>query len=300
MNAETLIARTPNLQAPSPTVTRLLTLLNNPEADYDDITTTVGRDAVLSAKVLAVCNSAGYGLAQPVASIDQAVLYLGYGEIHRQVMALSFGGQIAAALPGYDMEAGALWRHSLVTALLAPRVLARAKVAGPDPSIAYTAGLVHDIGKLVIGQTLEAAARTEIRRRVEEDSIALREAERGVVGCDHAEIGATLLRSWRIPEIIVEAVADHHRPKTDGTGPLAAVVHVADAIAHQSGASPGWESFAVVRHEDAVSALGLAPAELELLALEAMDCLDQMTRQESAGAATPSTARAPAGLARTT
>ena len=146
MNAETLIDRTPNLQVPSPTVVRLLNLLNNPDADYDEVIATVNRDAVLSAKLLAICNSTSYGLAQPMASVGQGVLYLGFGEIHRLVMELSFGSQIGSGLSGYDMEAGVLWHHSLVTALLTPRVLGISKKFATDTSIAYTAGLVHDIG----------------------------------------------------------------------------------------------------------------------------------------------------------
>ncbi|MFO1511415.1 MAG: HDOD domain-containing protein [Verrucomicrobiota bacterium] len=287
MKAETLIGKTPNLHPPSPTVVRLLGLLNNPDADYDEVISTVSRDPVLSAKLLALCNSASYGLAQPVASIDQGVLYLGYGEIHRLVMALSFGGPIGSELPGYDMDAGELWRHSLVTALLTPRALALAQAAGVDTSIAYTAGLLHDIGKVVIGQVLSPEACRRIHQMVGTGDTPLLEAEKRVLGCDHAEIGACLLRQWRIPEIIVEAVALHHRPQAEGAGQLAAVVHVADAIAHQTGASPGWESFAVVRHEAALTKLQLTGTQLELLTLAALDCEEKVAQQERLCAAKP-------------
>lgn len=290
MNAETLIGKTPNLHAPSPTVVRLLNLLNDTNADYDEVISTVSRDVVLSAKLLALCNSASYGLAQPVASLEQGVLYLGYGEIHRLVMALSFGGPIGNELPGYDMDAGALWRHSLVTALLTPRALALSRTLGADTSIAYTAGLLHDIGKVVIGQTLNADSRQKIHRLVERREASLLEAEKTVIGCDHAEIGASLLRQWRIPEIIVEAVAFHHHPQLEGAGHLSAVVHVADAIAHQTGASPGWESFAVVRHEAALTTLQLSGTQLELLTLAALDCEETVARQEKIA-----TARKPGG-----
>ena len=281
MNAETLIDRTPNLQVPSPTVVRLLNLLNNPDADYDEVIATVNRDAVLSAKLLAICNSTSYGLAQPVASVGQGVLYLGFGEIHRLVMALSFGSKISVGLAGYDMEAGVLWHHSLVTALLTPRVLGLSRKFTTDTSIAYTAGLVHDIGKLVIGQALDAAARERLHQIVQAGETSLLQAEKLVIGCDHAEVGACLLQQWRIPEIIVEAVAHHHQPNLDGSGSLSALVHVADAVAHQTGASPGWESFAFSLHESALTFLGLTGADLEALTFAALDCQESAAKQKT-------------------
>ena len=291
MNAETLIGRTPNLQAPSPTVVRLLNLLNNPDADYDEVIATVNRDAVLSAKLLAICNSTSYGLAQPVASVGQGVLYLGFGEIHRLVMALSFGSQIGSGLSGYDMEAGVLWHHSLVTALLTPRVLGISKKFATDTSIAYTAGLVHDIGKLVIGQALDAAARERLHQIVQAGETSLLQAEKSVIGCDHAEVGACLLQQWRIPEIIVEAVAHHHQPNLDGSGSLSALVHVADVVAHQTGASPGWASFAFSLHESALTFLGLSLADLEALTFAVLDCQESVAKRQTVTSPKNSTAR---------
>ncbi len=280
MTAEALIGRTPNLQAPSPTVVRLLTLLNNDNADYDEVISTVGRDAVLSAKLLALCNSVSYGLAQPVASLEQGVLYLGFGEIHRLIMALSFGSQVGVELPGYDMDAGTLWRHSLTVGLLTPRVLAMSKRNSVDTSVAYTAGLLHDIGKLVIGQTLEAAQRTKIHKLVESREASLLDAEKTVIGCDHAEIGGCLLHHWRIPDVIVEAVANHHKPPAGKNDLLSAAIHLADATAHQTGASPGWESFAVTRHDSALTLLSLATVDLDNLIFGAIDCQEKVAQQE--------------------
>ena len=280
MNPETLIDKTPNLRAPSPTVVRLLNLLKDPDADYDEVITIASRDPVLSAKLLRLCNSACYGLAQPVSSLDQAVIYLGYCEIHRLVMAVSFGGPIGVELPGYDMDAGTLWRHSLVTALLTPRVLGLTKQSSADTSTAYTAGLVHDIGKLVIGHSLDAARREQIHRFVEAQEGSLIDAEKAVIGCDHAEVGACLLRRWRIPEVIADAVQHHHQPPADGGLHLSAVVHVADVLAHQTGASPGWGSFAIAIHEAALTSLGLSGEDLEALTFAALDCQEKAAQQE--------------------
>ena len=279
MKPEALIGKIPNLQSPSPTVVQLLNLLNDPDADFDEITATVRRDVALSVKLLAVCNSTSYGLAKQVASVEQAVLYLGHGEIHQLIMALSFSGPIGVELPGYDIEARTLWRHSLVTALVTPRVVGLSQQLNADTSTAYTAGLLHDIGKLVIGQSLDVPSRDRIHAFVEGGEGSLLAAEKAVLGCDHAEIGACLLRQWRLPEIIVEAVEHHHHPPVDGGAHLSAVVHVADALAHQTGASPGWGSFAIVFHEAVLTALQLTVADLETLTFAALDCQEKAAQQ---------------------
>lgn len=271
MKAEDLIARTGNLRAPSPTVSRLLHLLSDSEADYTEVIATIGRDMVLTGKLLALCNSAAYGLARPVASLKEGVHYLGFVEIHRNVMRLGFGETIGVELPGYDMGAGELWEHSLAAAKFAPLVTRLSRTQKTDTAVAFTAGLMHDIGKVVIGQTLDCETRKSIRALVDQESASALDAERAVLGCDHAEIGACLLRQWRIPEVLVEAVANHHQPGRNPGAPLAAIVHAADAIAHQTGASPGWGSFAIRIDEGALKALNLSGEDIERLSIAATE-----------------------------
>lgn len=283
MKIESLIGRVRNLRTPSPTVIRLLSVLDAPDPDMDEVISTVNQDAVLSAKLLGVCNSAYFGLAQPISSVDQGVLHLGFNEIHRLLMALGFGEIVGAKVPCYDMEAGTLWQHSLVTALLAPRVIASARTIQMETSVAYTAGLLHDIGKLVIGQLLDDKGREQIHQHVENQGVSLVEAERAVLGADHAGIGACLLQQWRIPKVIVDAVEHHHEPPENVVG-LSHVVHVADAMAHQSGASPGWGSFAITVHESALTALRLTSANVEDLTISALDAQEKAAQQQAKGA----------------
>lgn len=279
-NAEALIGRTPNLRAPSASVLKLLNLLKNPDADYDEVVSAVGHDAVLTAKLLALCNSPAYGLAKPMASLNQAVQYLGFCDTLRMVMALSFGSQVGVDLPGYSMEAGSLWKHSLVAAHLAPHVLGLSSIVVSDPSIAYTAGLVHDIGKVVIGQSLDAARHRELSRLLETENASWIDAETEVLGCNHAEVGACLLRQWNIPEVIVEAVANHHDPSLENGPQLSAILHVVDASAHSIGASPGGFGFAVVVREAVLEALRLSAPDLQKLTLAAFEAVEEIASRE--------------------
>jgi putative nucleotidyltransferase with HDIG domain len=276
MKAEALITRVGNLRSPSPAVASLLSLLTQAETDNDDVIRVVKQDSVLSAKLLGLCNSAAFGLSTPIGSVDQAVLYLGHTEIHRLVMAISFGGALGTVLPGYSMEETQLWRHSLLVAFATERVLDRTSSVVIDPSVSYTAGLVHDIGKIVVNHALDTTTRTSIQDLVERHEHSLVEAEEAVLGTDHAEIGAVLLRKWRLPEVIVEAVANHHRPPIVPKPQLSTVVHLADVLAHEVGASPGWSSFAVRAEEETVEALGIGPEQIQNLVIDTCDAIDEV------------------------
>jgi putative nucleotidyltransferase with HDIG domain len=273
MKPENLIASVPKVPAPSPSVARLLGLLARADGDNDGLIKVVRQDSVMSARLLGLCNSAAYGLSAPVSSIEQAVLLLGHLEIHRLVMSVGFSGALSPAMPGYAMEDGELWKHSLLTAYTAVAVTALARGANVDPSIAYTAGLIHDIGKIVITHALTPEAQAQLRQIIDFGSKSLIEAEREVLGCDHAEVGAFLLQQWGLPEILVAAVANHHAPILQPRPELSAIVHVADVIALEAGVAPGLASFAMRVDEDAVTALGLEREHVEALILSAYDSL---------------------------
>ncbi|WP_414662186.1 HDOD domain-containing protein [Horticoccus sp. 23ND18S-11] len=272
MKAGELIARVRHLRSPSPSVTRLVAMLSSSETGNDEIVQVVRQDGVLCAKLLALCNSAALG-GSSIGSVEQAIFYLGYREVYRLVLSLGFGAALAPALPGYAMEPGALWRHSLLTAYITDPVLEALPAGGADASFAYTAGLVHDIGKIVLDHALDAVTKTAIREQIERDHCALIEAERDIIGSDHAEVGARLLESWRLPSVIVEAVANHHAPALLPRPRLSAVVHVADMLAHQVGAAPGWASYAVRAGEEAVEALGFTNDTVQNLLIASSDAL---------------------------
>lgn len=282
MKPEALIASVPKIPAPSPSVARLLELLARPDDDNGDMIKVVRQDGVMSAKLLGLCNSAAYGLSAPVTSIEQAVLMLGQMEIHKLVMALGFSGAMSPAMPGYAMQDGELWRHSLLTAYTAVAVTALAKCETVDPAIAYTAGLIHDIGKIVITHALKPEAQTQLRQVIDFGGKSLLEAEHEIIGCDHAEVGACLLKQWGLPAVLLESVAHHHTPVTQPHIHLSAVVHVANLIAHEAGVSPGVASFALRVDETAVAALGLGRESVEALILSAYDSLARVEEMISA------------------
>lgn len=234
MTAIALVQKVKNLPTVSEAALKLLSLLEQSTVDNEDIVQVLKYDNVLTAKLLRACNSPSLGLEESVSSVDQAVLILGHQQILRVVMTLAFGGITRISSMAYIMEVNELWEHSLVSATAVEIVIADLAQSDANASVAFTASLLHDIGKLVIGQTVSEADLAEIRDRCERKQISGSQAEQEVLGVDHGEVGAALLRNWRLPPGIVEAVENHHRPAMKPEPRLSALVHIANAVAHHA------------------------------------------------------------------
>jgi putative nucleotidyltransferase with HDIG domain len=264
MTATEIISRVKELPMVPETARKLITLLNQPETHRDDLIQTLRCDNVLTAKLLRVCNSAHAGLKGPVSSIDQAVLLLGDQAIFRMVCAIGFGGAMGFALPSYAIEANGLWGHSLCTGMGAEYLTEVEAYGDFHPSVAFTAGLLHDIGKLVLNQIFTPEGRAKIRILISQNALSRFEAEKVVLGANHAEVGACLLQKWNLPEIIIEAVANHHAPIVQPVAQLSAVVYLANCASHLSGPSPGGSDAYALRPSPSIAELlGLQQERVE-------------------------------------
>jgi len=266
MTATEIISQVKDLPVVPETARKLATMLNQPDSHREDLIQTLRCDNVMTAKLLRVCNSAHTGLSSPVGSIDQAVLLLGDNAIYRMVCAIGFGAAMGFSIPGHAVEANGLWGHSLTAGMGAEYLTAIESYGVFQPSIAFTAGLLHDIGKLILTQILTPKCRADIRNHISEDGYSRVESEKIVLGANHAEIGACLLQKWALPEVIIEAVANHHAPIVEPVVQLSAVVYLADCAAHLAGPSAGASD---------AFALRPGPCVAELLGLK-QDRLEQM------------------------
>jgi putative nucleotidyltransferase with HDIG domain len=266
--AQQLVARVKNLPPVSQAALKLVNLLDSPEADNDEIVRAIKCDNILTAKLLRACNSPYFGLEEPVASVDQAVLIMGHQQILHIVLTLAFGSAMVVPLPGYAVEASELWRHSLITASAAEIIAVETTGMNIDKPVAFTIGLLHDIGKLVMSQAITPDAQNSIRQLIETQKISRSEAEKIILGTDHGEVGACLLQSWHLPETILEATANHHSPVIEPVPKLSCVTHLANCLAHLAGSAPGWDGFAVRVNPQAVAALDINEARLEMMVAE--------------------------------
>ena len=278
MTAHEIVANLKNLAPVSPASIRLVTLLDQDNQENAEVIDILKCDNVLTAKVLRMCNSPYYGFTESIASIDQAVLMLGYDKIVRIVLALCFGGVMGVPLDSYAFGTTDLWHHSFVTAMAAEILAQDGLVANVEPSTAFTTGLLHDIGKLALNQVLAPDLISILRYQIDVHGLSRVEAERQTLGTDHAEVGACMLRAWKLPSEIVEGVARHHQPATQPQPGLSVVACLANSIAHLAGSAPGWEAYADKMDGALVKTLQLKREKVESLVItvrESFDCVDQ-------------------------
>lgn len=274
--AQQLVDRVKNLPPVSQAALKLVNLLDQPSADNDEVVKAIKCDNILTAKLLRACNSPYFGLDEPVASVDQAVMILGHQQIMHIVLTLAFGSAMVVPLPGYAVEASELWRHSLITAAAAEIIAAESPGISVGAPVAFTVGLLHDIGKLVMSQALSPDVQGSIRQLIELQKISRSEAERLILGTDHGEVGACLLKAWHLPEEIIEATANHHQPEVGPPAKLSTVTHLANCLAHLAGSAPGWDGFAVRVNPEAVAALDIDEARLELMVADVRAAFDRV------------------------
>ncbi|HEX9046725.1 MAG TPA: HDOD domain-containing protein [Verrucomicrobiae bacterium] len=265
MTAQEIIQKVRSLPPISQAALKLVNLLEQASISNDEIVQVIKCDNVLTAKLLRACNSPYFGLDEPVASVDQAVLMLGHQQILHIVLTLAFGSAMVVPLPGYAVEANELWRHSLITATAAEIVAEEAYDLNVEKPIAFTVGLLHDIGKLAMSQAITAEVQQSIRQLIDQEKLSRTEAEQRILGTDHGEIGACLLKSWNLPPEILEAVAHHHNPVCEPRPQISVVTHVANCLAHLAGSAPGWDGFAARVDPKATAILGLDQPRLEAM-----------------------------------
>jgi putative nucleotidyltransferase with HDIG domain len=275
ISTELVLSRVKKLPTLSATMSRLWSLARNDTASAADFEKVIRPDPALTANLLRVANSAYFGLRCRAESVRHAVTLLGLRRVCELATSVAFAPVIPTRLPGYDVDASAFWTHSVAVAVFAEKLAVELRVGSPD--MLFTAGLLHDIGKLVAGSFVEEE-RAEIGRRVRGGASFI-DAERTALGTDHGELGATVAQAWSLPPAAVWAARWHHRPaevppEADRT--LVGLVHAADALAHAMGF--GADSGELARHVDAEveGRLGVSPRRLENVASRTLDSIREM------------------------
>jgi putative nucleotidyltransferase with HDIG domain len=258
-------------------VAEAIRLLSDETADNDRIAAVLQRDQGLVAQVLKLANSAFYGVSRRVSTVKQALLVLGRNPVRSMVVAAASQEFLGRPQPGYQMARGQLWEHSLAVGLAASMVASRIAYRPADE--AFVAGLLHDIGKVVLGEYLaEHSVELEELLSHGEAGLAFDEIEREILNIDHATLGGRLCDHWQLPARLGNAVRYHYHPSDAGDDwQLAAVVHAANALTLSVGVGLGVDGLQYVLDETALLRLGLEPGDLELLA-------DQLVAQLSEGA----------------
>ncbi|MBW2164918.1 MAG: HDOD domain-containing protein [Deltaproteobacteria bacterium] len=252
---------------------KLLKLLDNPDATAAQIGQILRYDPGLTANLLRLTNSAYFGLPCQVGSVNQAVVLLGWKKLIQLVMASCVNAVMGKPVPGYDLPAGELWRHSIAVSVAAEGLAKELKVSASEEI--FTAALLHDVGKLVLGGFVKGdleKIETEASR-----GISFEVAEHMVLGTDHTEVGAQILKNWSFPPALVNAVRWHHDPDSAGkTDTLVDIVHVANILCLMIGIGVGREGLCYEPSPLATKRLGLRTNDLEMVASRTLQYVDDL------------------------
>jgi putative nucleotidyltransferase with HDIG domain len=193
---------------------KIMRLIGEEEYDIRTLAAELRQDQVLSARTLRLANSVVFASRCPIASVDQALMYLGVDLLVKFVIAAAVNGFFTQSGSGYSLCRGGLYHHAVGTAVISEK-LARLTAAA-KPGLAYTAGLLHDIGKVVLDQFVAGAAPLFYRCLIEDRTADFTQAEQSLFGTTHSEAGYRLAKRWAFPDSLAEVIRSHHRPGQGG------------------------------------------------------------------------------------
>lgn len=248
---------------PAPTLMiKLIEIFRQADYDVDEVARLLRSDPALAAEVLRRCNNFFLGEGKPELDIHAAVFRLGSREVYRLGVSL-FGMQAFITnkdVPGFALES--LRRHSGLTAIAAAAIAGQ--LHEPEDA-AFTAGLLHDVGKVALASA-ERAKYIALLHEYDYAGAALNDAETRIFGFNHADVGAQLLRRWRIPEEIARPAFFHHSPpKTGDFKRLVAIVYLANLMAHHIEKNAQGEISELPDAGRAMSLLGIDAGRLSSL-----------------------------------
>lgn len=255
-------------------VSKLMGLLDEKDTSFSRIADVIKYDPALTANVLKAANSSYMGFTRKVNSLTEASIRLGTKWIFKIAVSSLIGSQIRRPVAGYDLTAEQLWKHSMATALTTEHLCSIVKV--PDKWLIFTAALIHDMGKILMGDIISDSFE-KVQDYADNDRISFQEAEKKVFGMNHAEIGALVAEKWDFPEEIVKCIRWHHEPEdAEEITQSIDVVHIADALCLMQGYGIGKEELRYHPNEGSISRLKITSSDLELVSTRVVSSLEEL------------------------
>ncbi len=243
---------------------------------FEEIGRVVECDTGISLKVIKMANSSYYRQRETVTSVKQAVIVLGFETLKEIVTLACASGFLGVTLKGYDLEAGALWRHSLAVAFASKHI---ASLRMPAlRSDAFLSGIIHDSGKIVLDRYIHERKEMYRAFMAEEDKSIL-SAEKYLFRFDHSEVIENLFKKWDIPENHIIATRFHHTPEQAGNNQLALILNMADLIAMLCGFSTENEKITPKLNPKIVQLLGLKKQNIQQIMKEVVQSVESIVEE---------------------
>ncbi len=230
-------------------------------------------DAAIVTIMLKIANSAYYGLSGKVSSIEKACVILGHQAVKDLVMTTGVSNLLGKKLKGYGFDSGELWMHSMAVGIASKMIAVKINPELSDD--AYLSGLLHDSGKIILDPyILERKKAFDLF--LKRGDLTNSEAEKHILGFDHAEIASKICKKWNIPKEITTAIRNHHHPSTSGGHALSYIVHTGDYVARLCGLGYEENDILYEAEKGAIEFLGLDQKILGKMMLEVLEAVQQI------------------------
>ena len=250
-------------------IQRALQLIDNPRSSAQDVVEVIQYDHSITVDVLKLCNSASFGLRRTVHSLKDALVLIGFQQLLEIILSQASAKLFSRACDGYDLERGELWRHSVACALL-PKIISK-RLNREAKTAHFTAALLHDAGKIVLSQYVKDYA-ADIRKAIQEEHLSFIEAEKKVLGMDHAEVGSWIMEQWAFPKAIVSAVRYHHTPfLTLEDHEFVQLIYLSDLVAILTGIGGGADGLSYHGYEKVMQQYDLNITDIQRFIVQLED-----------------------------
>ncbi|MCD4718743.1 MAG: HDOD domain-containing protein [Desulfobacula sp.] len=261
-----LVKEIKNLKPVPAVINRILEVVDEPDYSMAQIATIIQYDPAITASVLRICNSAFFGLKNPAESIKDAVTLLGIDQIIEIVLIKSGAKVLSGKQEGYGFHEGAMWKYSVSSALIAKQIAQ--KLLFKNKSTIFTAALLKDIGKIVLDRFVMDSFE-KISALVVNENLSFREAEKKIIGVDHAELGGMIAKMWKFSPKMVKIIRHHHLTDVSMVKDKEiAVVYLADCICMMIGIGVGSDGLTYRFNDQTMKELGMNSEDISKIIAE--------------------------------
>jgi len=264
LSIEEIVAKTSDLPTMPAAALAVMREAESSTGTASTVARHIAQDQALAARVLRLSNSAYYGLSGEVTDLQEAVIVLGMRSVRNLAMVAATYPWMSRPLKGYCLGPKEMWTHSFGVAIAAQHIARRSRIT--DPDIAFTAGLLHNLGKVALSIWLENKIPVLISI-ANQEGITFDAVERKVLGYDHAEVGEFLGKRWNLPKPLLAAIRYHHSPNDCAPeNPVVDCVHIGDFLTMSMGFGLGGDGLRYDFDQEAWTRLGLDSRNMDPIA----------------------------------